>query len=101
MRVFGIEFAVSLSDKNFVLPGGAERPAFISWRLPLFDLNARYPRFRGAGANKCDCNRKTNYQRFWRFQVEAATYTIDSLIELLALSSSHLSSPHCGRDTST
>ena len=39
---FGIEFAVSLSDKNFVLPDGAERLAFRSGRLSLLDLSFRH-----------------------------------------------------------
>src|SRR5262245_55732783 len=52
MRVFGIEFAVSLSDKNFVLPDGAERPAFMSGRFSLLNHNARDARLDIYGATK-------------------------------------------------
>src|SRR5262245_63969734 len=60
MRVFGIEFAVSLSDKNFVLPDGAESPAFISGRLYLLDHNARDARLDIYGATKNQGQRQTH-----------------------------------------
>src|SRR5262249_58169811 len=60
MRVFGIELAVSLSGKNFVLPDAAERLALISGRLSLLNYNARHPRFRCNSANKEAGGRKTN-----------------------------------------
>src|SRR5262249_40671975 len=60
MRVFGIEFAVSLSDKNFVLPGGAESPAFMSGRLSLLDHNARDARLDIYGPTKNQGQRQTH-----------------------------------------
>src|SRR5262245_14279364 len=83
MPTLGIEFAVSLSDKNFVLPDGAERPAFISGRLSLLDHDARDARLRRPGAYKSAGNRKTNDQRF-REEVKRNKWCVHtlSLLEL-------------------